>query len=318
MNIGIIGLGRMGQGVAARLIHGGFRVYGYDAHVPEMIDLSLGQDQLSDDVKALFTLTESLEEVTRKAEAIWLFVPAGSVVDTVINELIKSMPQGTTIVDGGNSFFKHSIERYTKLKRLGFNFLDCGTSGGLHGRSEGYSLMIGGDTAIYQQFELMFKAVAAPGGYGLVGPAGAGHYVKMVHNGIEYGMLEAYGEGFQLLKEGQYKNLDLAQISGIWSSGSIIRSWILSLTHDIMTKDQTFEEIYGAIGENGTGRWTIDEAERQNVPMPVIKESLLVRDRSRKTGGNYATKLVALLRQAFGGHPVSYVFKTSDKKDDQK
>lgn len=318
MNIGLIGLGRMGQGVAARLIHGGFKVYGFDAQTPDILNLSLEHDQLDDDVKSRFVLAASTEEVAQNSEAIWLFVPAGAVVDTVINELIKYLPQGKTIIDGGNSLFKHSVERYARLKKLGFNFIDCGTSGGLHGRTEGYSLMIGGEITIYDPLEPMFKAVAAPGGYGLVGPAGAGHYVKMVHNGIEYGMLEAYGEGFQLLQEGQYKNLDLAQISGIWDSGSIIRSWILSLTHEIMTKDQAFEEIYGAIGENGTGRWTVDEADRQNVPMPVIKESLLVRDRSRKTGGNYATKLVALLRQAFGGHPVSYVFKTSNKKDENK
>lgn len=315
MNIGLIGLGRMGQAVAARLIHGGYHVYGYDVQVPERLDLSLGHDQIDDDVKARFILAQSFEAVAKNVEAVWLFVPAGAVVDTVINELVKYLPQGKIIIDGGNSFFKHSVERYHRLKKLGFHFIDCGTSGGLHGRMQGFSLMIGGDAPDFELLKSMFESVAAPGGFGLVGPAGAGHYVKMIHNGIEYGILEAYAEGFHLMKEGQYKQLNLAQISSIWDSGSIIRSWILTLTHDIMVKDQNFEEIYGAIDEHGTGRWTVDEAAQQNIPMPVIRESLLVRDRSRKTGGNYATKLVALLRQAFGGHPVSYVFKTSNKKD---
>lgn len=296
MNVGIIGLGRMGSGIATRWLEKGYTVIGYDVdavHAKEAQELGV-------------TTVKSAVEVAYHARIIWLMVPAGPIVDAVLKELMPRLEPGDIIIDGGNSKFTDSIRRAQQLAAHQIFFLDCGTSGGLYGREQGYSLMVGGDQQAYETVYPLLVTIAAPGGLGRVGGSGAGHYVKMVHNGIEYGLLQAYAEGFQLLKEGSFKDqqLDLHAISDIWLHGAVIRSWILELAQDIFERDQQFKHISGEIQESGTGRWTVEEAQSHNIPVPVIEESLKVREWSRKTGGNYATKLVALLRNAFGGHAV--------------
>lgn len=332
MVIGLIGLGRMGQAIAARLLHAGFDVCGYDPYthvdphtldskdIKSSVELPSTQHTSAGITAGSFTQAcagkfmqvQSLKDCAAHTRVFWLMVPAGEPVDAVITALIPLVGQETVIIDGGNSLYKDSIRRHDLLSKHKIAFLDCGTSGGLHGRALGFSLMIGGDEPAYTRCEPIFKAIAAPDGYGRVGPAGAGHYVKMIHNGIEYALLQAYAEGFHLLKGGSYNNLDLEKISQIWSNGSIIRSWILKLTHDIYAAHTDFDAISGAIGENKTGLWTVEEAERQGVPVDLIKRALAIRAESRTTGGDYATKLVALLRKEFGGHPVEYLTRKKD------
>jgi 6-phosphogluconate dehydrogenase len=323
MKVGVIGLGRMGQSIVARLLHAGIDAVGYDAY-PVVLELTLPPPahkhicmatEPSHNTQKIreghFIMAKTVAELAQQSSAVWLMVPAGDTVDTVLKELIPHLKKGTPIIDGGNSFFKDTVQRARWLQEQGYPFLDCGTSGGLQGRSLGFCLMVGGPVESYRQLEYIFKILAAPQGYGYMGPSGAGHYVKMVHNGIEYGLLEAYGEGFQLLKEGSYPSLDLAAISKLWNQGSIIRSWLLVLAHDILQHDQDFKSISGAVGESGTGQWTVTEAQEQGVEVPVIAQALHIRAQSRTTGGSYATKLVALLRHAFGGHAV--VRKGEDK-----
>jgi 6-phosphogluconate dehydrogenase len=242
-------------------------------------------------------------------------VPAGDPVDAVIAELIEVAKPGDIIIDGGNSNFNDSIRLYNTLKLKQLNVIDCGTSGGVHGKDLGFSLMIGGDKDIFEKLEPIFKAISAPGGYEYMGPAGAGHYVKMVHNGIEYALLQAYAEGFDLLKNGKYKDLDLAKVSEVWNRGSIIRSWILNLAHNVFVQDQDLKNISGEIGENKTGQWTLDEAKKCGVSVDLIEKSLQIRAWSRQTGGNYGTKVVAMLRNQFGGHSFK---RLSAKINDNK
>jgi 6-phosphogluconate dehydrogenase len=295
MKIGLIGLGRMGHAIACRLIKSGHAVWGFDS------DANILKTACQDGVKP----SSSIQELARHVNVFWVMVPAGDPVDEVINELTKHIKSGAVIIDGGNSNFKDSVRRYKALKSKNIDFIDCGTSGGLQGKDIGFSLMIGGDKEAFEKLDPVFKSIAAPEGYAYMGPAGAGHYVKMIHNGIEYALLQSYAEGFQLLKEGRYKDLDLEKISSVWNHGSIIRSWILELAHEVFAQDQNLTEISGKIGENKTGRWTLDEAKEQNVPVDLIERSLQIRAASRQTGGNYATKVVAMIRNRFGGHPLA-------------
>jgi 6-phosphogluconate dehydrogenase len=292
MKVGVIGLGRMGSAIVYRLSKAGHTVVGFN-HSPQALELAraMGAQTVS-----------SLQELARKVRIFWLMVPAGDPVDEVIKQLLPHLQKGDILVDGGNSHFSDSQRRYKMLKAQEICFLDCGTSGGLHGKEIGFSLMIGGDKEIFTAIEPLFKAIAAPHGYGYVGPSGAGHYVKMVHNGIEYALLQAYAEGFHVLKDGAYPDLNLEQIANIWNHGSIIRSWILHLAHEIFEVDQELAHISGKIAESGTGKWTVDEAHKQNIPVRLIEDALTIRAQSRETGGNYATKIVALLRNKFGGH----------------
>jgi 6-phosphogluconate dehydrogenase len=295
MNVGIIGLGRIGSAVAQRLINADYTVIGYDKDV-----------QARNQAEALgVTVVKQSELVAQKVRVIWLFLPAGEVIDHVLGNLMSHMKAGDIIIDGGNSNYTNSQMRARMLESSGFFLLDCGTSGGLQGRGNGFCLMVGGDKSAYTKVHSMLECIATPGGLAHVGPAGAGHYTKMVHNAIEYALLEAYGEGLQLLKEGDFKkeSLDLEEITRIWQNGSIIRSWILELTHSILERDQDLETVIGSIEEMGTGRWAIENAHKNNVTMPAIEAALDVRAQSRKTGGNFATKIVALLRHEFGGHP---------------
>ncbi len=295
MTVGVVGLGRMGFAIAQRLLQAGFSVVGID------------EDQAKKDAAtaAGMVFAASYQELAQSAQIIWLMVPAGAIVDTVLAVLLPHCSPGKIIIDGGNSFFKDSVRRHAALAEQGVEFIDCGTSGGLHGSTLGYSLMIGGDGIAVAKCMPIFKAVAMqPGGYQHVGPAGAGHYVKMVHNGIEYALLQAYGEGFQMIKEGPYKGLDCAGVAKVWNHGSIIRSWICQLAEEFLVKDQTLDNISGVIGENKTGQWTVEVAKDHGIPVETIEKSLAIRAWSRATGGNYGTKIVAKLREAFGGHSV--------------
>lgn len=299
LTVGVVGLGRMGLSIVYRLVQAGHRVIGFDAHHDAQIQAqALGASSV-----------EKLEDITQSLDALWLMVPAGDPVDDVIQQVLPTLKKETVIIDGGNSNFHDSIRRAQFLATYGIAFLDCGTSGGLHGKEIGFSLMVGGDLETYQRLLPLFEALAAPQGYGYMGPSGAGHYVKMVHNGIEYSLLQAYAEGFHLLKNGHYHNLDLEKISTVWSHGSIIRSWCLELAQQIFMHDQEFSSISGKIGENKTGQWTLEEAEHAQVPMPLLNKALDLRAWSRASGGNYATKLVAMLRHQFGGHPVDKIEK---------
>lgn len=294
LTVGVVGLGRMGLSIVYRLVQAGHHVIGFDF---DQQACKHAQDLGANCV-------EQLVDIAKNINALWLMVPAGDPVDQVINHLLPVLSKDIVIIDGGNSNFHDSIRRFEFLAQQNVDFLDCGTSGGLHGREIGFSLMIGGKKSAYEKIESLFQVLAATNGYGYMGPAGAGHYVKMVHNGIEYSMLQAYAEGFHLLKHGYYQDLDLDKISSVWSNGSIIRSWCLELAHQVFAQDQTLDTISGEIGENKTGQWTIDEAHRADVPMDMLEKALALRAWSRASGGNYATKVVAMLRHQFGGHPV--------------
>ncbi len=296
MKVGIIGLGRMGNAIAQRAAQAGHEVIGFDPS-------SSSQEEAQN--IGIF-LSSSMADLAWQTRVIWLMVPAGTIVDSVLQELAPHLKESDIIIDGGNSKFTDSIRRAKELAQRGIIFLDCGTSGGLAGRDIGFSLMVGGDHDAYTKIHDLLAAIAAPGGLGHVGPSGAGHYVKMVHNGIEYALLQGYAEGFQVLKEGSFKHdaLDLEEITRIWNNGAVIRSWILELAHGIFERDQELKNVGGAIEESGTGAWTVEEAHKNNIPVPTIEESLKIREWSRATGGNYATRVVAMLRNAFGGHSV--------------
>ncbi len=298
MNIGIVGLGRMGFSIAARLLRAGFTVYGFD----QSTDIQHKAEKIG------ISIVQTLSELAKQAGAIWIMVPIDA-VDSVIQAVQPHVKAGDIIVDGGNSFYKDSIRRAQSLKKAGIYFLDCGTSGGILGEKEGFCLMVGGEKEAYAKMENAFAAIAALGGVAHIGASGSGHYVKMVHNGIEYALLQAYGEGLMLIKEGSFKDeaIDLEQLTRIWQTSSIIRSLLLDLTHGIMQKDQELDAVSGELAEGGTGAWTVEQANEEHISIPVIKTALDVRAWSRKTGGDYATKVVAMLRHAFGGHAVKKI-----------
>lgn len=293
LKIGFVGLGRMGLALAKRAAKK-YEVFGYDVHSPDSSELNDHN----------ITLQSSLESLVANVDVCWLMLPHDR-VDAVLNEILSVASKKLIIIDGGNSFYKDSLRRAHYVLEQGSIFIDCGTSGGVHGESLGYCLMVGGPDQEVKKCTDLFNQLAAENGFLHVGPAGAGHFVKMIHNGIEYGLLQAYAEGFHLLKANkQYQHLDLAAIAHLWNHGSIIRSWICSLSADVLHKDQSLELVSGRIGENSTGKWTQDEAKTLNVDVPVLDAALKVRADSRLSGGNFTTKLVALLRNAFGGHPL--------------
>lgn len=296
MKLSICGLGRMGFAIAKRAQLAGHEVVGYD--------LSAQAQQHAQDLG--IPIVHSIEELIAFKGIIWLMIPQGKPVDDLIAQLLPHVKPGTIIVDGGNSHFTDTQRRSAQLKEKNIYFIDCGTSGGLQGESIGFCLMVGGDRAAFALIEPLLEAIASPKGYAYIGNSGAGHYVKMIHNGIEYGLLQAYAEGFQLIKEGSFAadQINLEQLSNLWDTSAVIRSWILQLAEQVFSKDQQFNTISGCIDQGGTGQWSVDEAKKHNISVPVIKNALQVREWSCKTGGNYATKLVALLRNKFGGHKV--------------
>jgi 6-phosphogluconate dehydrogenase len=298
MELGIIGLGKMGGNMAARLHNAGHKVVGFDFSADAVKRLteagSLGVNSLEDLVKNL-----------QAPRAIWIMVPAGDPVDDTIAKLKPLMQKGDIFIDGGNSNYKDSQRRHDALKPEGFEFVDVGTSGGIWGITEGYSMMIGGDENIFESLRPIFETLApsADTGWGRVGPSGSGHFVKMVHNGIEYGVMQAYAEGFSIMKAKTVLGLDLEQISQIWRFGSVVRSWLLDLTADALKKNPTLEGLEAYVPDSGEGRWTVFEAIDLNVSAPVITESLIRRLRSREEN-NFTDRMLSVMRNEFGGHAV--------------
>ena len=298
MELGMIGLGRMGGNMTQRLLRAGHRVVVYDPQVEAVQSLA------RDGAAGADSLHDLIERLT-PPRAVWVMVPAGEATASAIDTLAGSLSPGDTVIDGGNSNYKDSIRRAETLAGKGLAFLDAGTSGGIWGLAEGYSMMIGGDEAAFRRLEPIFQSLA-PGpdrGYGHVGPAGAGHFVKMVHNGIEYGLMQAYAEGFELMNAKQELNLDLARISQIWRYGSVVRSWLLDLTAAALEEDPGLDALQAYVEDSGEGRWTVQESIDLNVPTPVISLSLQARFRSRQDQP-FGAKLLAAMRNQFGGHAV--------------
>jgi len=297
MKVGVVGLGKMGSIVAYRLIKFGHEVVGYDPdpHAQKTAKM-LGGNRI-EIIKDLMRMPE-LVRVT------WIMVPAGKLVDEILEQLKPSMNAGDIVIDGGNSYYVDSMRRAQELHATEVELLDCGTSGGLEAKEKGFSLTIGGPDRAYITLKELFEAIAAPDGFALVGPSGAGHYVKMIHNGIEYALLQAYAQGFQLLKEGRFPDLNLAQIADVWLHGALISSQLLHFIHEVLEEDEELKDIAGAIDETGMGAWTVKEAHEHKVPVTLIEEAVNIREKSRKGAINYATKLVAQLRNQFGGHAV--------------
>lgn len=298
MELGMIGLGRMGFNMAERLIKGGHRVVGY-ARDKETVKRAMEKG-----VEGAFSIEELINKLA-SPRIIWLMVPAGETVDQLIDLLLTCLSQGDIIVDGGNSYYKDSIRRFKALKGKGIHFLDAGVSGGIWGLKEGYCLMLGGEQEIVERLAPVFKTLApAPDkGWGQVGPNGAGHFVKMTHNGIEYGMMEAIAEGFALMKKKVDFNLDLHKIAELWRYGSVVRSWLLDLTADALAERQDLSDVAPYVADSGEGRWTVFEAIDLDVTAPVITLSLFQRFRSRDKDA-FADRLLALMRQQFGGHEL--------------
>ncbi len=298
MEMGLIGLGKMGFNMAERLREHGHKVVGFDFSADVVKKLG---DTGSTGVNSLEDLVKNL----KAPRAIWLMVPSGAPVDETIAKLQPLMQKGDTFIDGGNSNYKDSQRRGQECEAKGFHFVDCGTSGGVWGLKEGYSMMVGGSKEAVDPLRPIFEALApAPDkGWGHVGPIGAGHFVKMVHNAIEYGMMEAYAEGFSILQHKEEMHLNLEQIGEIWQYGSVIRSWLLDLTVDALKKNPTLDGIEAYVVDSGEGRWTVFEAIDLNVSAPVITESLLRRIRSREVN-NFSDRMLSIMRNAFGGHAI--------------
>ena len=298
MELGMIGLGKMGANMTQRLLQGGHRVVVYDRSLePVQAAAAIGatpSDSMAD-------LVDNLAA----PRAVWVMVPAGAPTESVVGGLANILSLDDTVIDGGNSNYKDSLRRAVLLKEQGMHFVDVGTSGGIWGLTEGYSMMVGGDSVMVERLRPIFETLApSPDkGWGRVGPSGAGHFVKMVHNGIEYGLMEAYAEGFEILKAKEDFDLDLHHIAEIWRYGSVVRSWLLDLSAAALAEDQDLSDIKGWVADSGEGRWTVAEAIDQDVPAPVLTLSLLMRLVSRQEQ-SYAAKLLAAMRSRFGGHAV--------------
>lgn len=299
MDIAIVGLGKMGANMAHRLIKGGHRVIGSDR------DFAAAK-KLGEEV-GLIPAASLKDAVTMLSapRAVWVMVPSGAPTEAVINELAGLLSAGDTIIDGGNTFYKDDIRRAAALQARGIHYVDVGTSGGVWGLTEGYSLMVGGEAEAVSRLRPIFEtlAPAADQGWGHVGPVGAGHFVKMIHNGIEYGLMQAYAEGFGIMEAKKDFNLDLHQVAEIWRVGSVVRSWLLDLTANALKVDQKLTDIAGWVADSGEGRWTVFEAVDLDVPAPIITLSLQQRFTSRQQD-SYAYKLLAAMRNQFGGHAV--------------
>jgi 6-phosphogluconate dehydrogenase len=297
MQIAMIGLGKMGGNMTERLLRNGHKVVAFD-RAPEAIDkyAKLGALPAKD-------LSGALSQLSSPRIA-WIMVPAGKPVDDTIAELLKGMSRGDIIIDGGNSNFHDTRRRGKELDAKGIAYLDSGTSGGIWGLENGYCLMVGGPDAAVKTCEPIFKALAPKDGYAHVGPSGAGHYVKMIHNGIEYGLLQAYAEGYEILHASKdFPKLDLHQIAEVWQHGSVVRSWLNELAVTAFEKDASLSHLKGFVADSGEGRWTVQEAIDTDTPAPVITLSLLMRFRSRQDD-TFSGKVIAALRNEFGGHAV--------------
>ncbi len=297
MDLGIIGLGRMGANMSERLLRGGHRIVVYDLD-PHAVDrvVRLGATGVSS--------IEALVRELKSPRSVWLMVPA-AVVETTMNALLPFLQQDDAIIDGGNSYYKDSLRRAEASLEKGIHFIDSGTSGGIWGLKEGYCLMVGGAQAAVNRLRPVLEtlAPAADRGWAHVGPAGAGHFVKMVHNGIEYGLMQSYAEGFALLKSKTDFDLDIGCIAELWRHGSVVRSWLLDLTAEALAEDADLDKVRPEVADSGEGRWTVIEAMDRNLSAPVITLSLLERLRSRDPE-RFADKLLAVMRNKFGGHEI--------------
>jgi 6-phosphogluconate dehydrogenase len=298
MDLGMIGLGRMGANMAQRLLRGGHRVVGFDPKADARVALEGNGGGSADSLQALMAALPA-------PRVLWMMVPAGKITDDTVAALYALLEPGDTLIDGGNSNYKDTLRRAAACADRQLHYVDCGTSGGVWGLEQGYSLMIGGDEAVVQRLHPVFStlAPAVDRGWGRVGPVGAGHFTKMIHNGIEYGMMQAYAEGFSILQHKREFALDLHQVADIWRDGSVVRSWLLDLTADALGKNPTMAGIAPFVADSGEGRWTVAEAIDLDVPAPVITLALLERLRSRDAD-SFTDKLLAAMRNEFGGHAV--------------
>jgi 6-phosphogluconate dehydrogenase len=300
MQLGMIGLGRMGNGMTKRLEEHGHEVKTYDPKVAST-------------AKTLGDLKKQLAPPRH----VWMMIPAGEITEKTFQQLLKLLEPGDTIIDGGNSNFRDSQRRYREARKQKISFIDVGVSGGVWGLEVGFCLMAGGDKTTAKRLEPIFKALAPEDGYAHVGPSGAGHFVKMVHNGIEYGLMQAYAEGFEVMKSSEF-DLDLHEIAGIWRYGSVVRSWLLELLHAAFEKEGSqLEKIRGYVEDSGEGRWTIAEGIAENVPVPVISAALFARFASRQDE-SFAAKVNAALRNQFGGHAVQAATTAKAQRQDPR
>ncbi|MFQ5518279.1 MAG: phosphogluconate dehydrogenase (NAD(+)-dependent, decarboxylating) [Acidimicrobiia bacterium] len=298
MDIGMVGLGKMGANMSQRLIAAGHRVVGFDLD-PEAVGRVA--DAGAEGAASLQDLVSRLEA----PRAIWIMVPAGGPVDATLEALLPSLAEGDIVIDGGNSYYRDTLRRGAACSQGGHHLVDVGTSGGVWGLAEGYSMMVGGDADAVARLRPVFEALApaADRGWGRVGPSGAGHFVKMIHNGIEYGLMQAYAEGFAIMKEKQTLELDLHQVAEIWRHGSVVRSWLLDLISEVLGDNPDMEGIAPFVPDSGEGRWTVVEAIDRDVSAPVISLSLLRRIGSRDEV-DYADRLLSAMRNQFGGHAI--------------
>ncbi|GAB4030264.1 phosphogluconate dehydrogenase (NAD(+)-dependent, decarboxylating) [Spirosoma gilvum] len=295
MHIGFIGLGKMGFNLVSNLVRHGHTVVGYD------INAALVEAVKTEGAQGANSLQEMYNALPPN-RVLWLMIPAGPLVDKVIEQLLPFMQAGDVVIDGGNSHYKDSMRRHEYLKQKGIGFLDCGTSGGMSGALNGACTMVGGDPDVIEPLHVVFKDISVDDGYLYTGPSGSGHFTKMVHNGIEYGMMQSIAEGFEVLSKSQFP-LDFQAIAKMWNHGSVIRSWLMELTEDAFSKDPKLDSIKGKMFSSGEGRWTLETALDLEVPTPVIALSLLMRYRSLQDD-TFTGKVVAALRNEFGGHAV--------------
>ena len=298
MELGMIGLGRMGANMARRLLRGGHKVVGFDPQAQARTALEGDGGGSADSLAALVAALPA-------PRAVWMMVPAGAITDGTVETLAGLLSPGDVLIDGGNSNYKDTLRRAAQLAQHDVSYVDAGTSGGVWGLDEGYALMVGGDAAVVERLRPIFEtlAPAKDKGWGRVGPVGSGHFTKMVHNGIEYGLMQAYAEGFSILQHKKEFALDLHQVAEIWRTGSVVRSWLLDLTADALGKNPTLDGIAPWVADSGEGRWTLQEAIDLDVPAPVIALSLMARLQSRDSD-SFADKLLAAMRNEFGGHAI--------------
>jgi len=298
MHIGMVGLGRMGANMAERLLRGGHQVTGFDPNADARKSLESKGATTADSL-------QNLVKALPSPRTVWLMVPAGKITDDTVDALLSILAQGDCMIDGGNSNYTDTLRRAEASRAKKIDYVDSGTSGGIWGLQEGYALMIGGDENVVGRLQPIFEtlAPAKDKGWGRVGPTGAGHFTKMIHNGIEYGLMQAYAEGFSILKHKKEFDLDLHQVGEIWRYGSVVRSWLLDLAVDALSKNPQLAGIAPYVADSGEGRWTVAAALELDVPVPVITLSLLERLRSRDSD-SFTDKMLSALRNEFGGHPI--------------
>jgi len=295
MQIGFVGLGRMGLNMVTRLTRGSHQVIAFDRSPDAVAKATAAGAHGVDSL-------ESLVAALTPPRAVWIMVPAGDPTESTVAALADRLSAGDAIIDGGNTNFHDDVRRAERLRGKGIHYIDAGTSGGIWGLTEGYCLMVGGDVEVCRRLEPIFLTLAPDKGYLRVGGHGAGHYVKMIHNGIEYGLMQAYAEGFELMHESSY-HIDLAAVSSLWNHGSVVRSWLLELIARALQEDRDLADLEGYVEDSGEGRWTLQEGIERSVPLPALTAALFTRFRSRETNP-FADRLLAAMRNQFGGHPV--------------